>query len=647
MDAGTRRKSKNESATESHAFQAEVSRLLDIVAHSLYSEREIFLRELISNASDACDRRRYAALTDNALAVGDDGYAITIATDKDAGTLTLSDNGIGMDRQEMVDNLGTIARSGTSQFLQQLTGDSRKDMALIGQFGVGFYSAFIVADKVEVLSRKAGETEAHLWTSDGKGSFTVDPAEKAEAGTLITLHMKEDAKEFLETVRLKQIVKTYSDHIDLPIRMAGDEGELETVNVASALWTRPKSEITDEQYTEFYKHVSHGFDEPWLNLHFKVEGMLEYSGLLFIPKTRPFDLFHPDRKHHVKLYVRRVFITDDCEALLPAYLRFLKGVIDSEDLPLNVSRELLQDSPMLAKIRSGVTKRVLGELKKKAEKAPDEYLEFWDAFGACLKEGLYEGFENRDDLLSLVRFRSTGEGGTEKGESWVSLADYVGRMKEGQEAIYYIVAESPEQALASPQLEGFRSRGIEVLLLSDPIDDFWLPAVSEYEGKSFKSVTRGGADLDKIAKAGKSEDQDEEKKDEGSEIDSGEKTGPLLALMKLALGEAVKDVRASSRLTDSAVCLVADDADMDMRLERVLRQHKQLEHAMPRILEINPKHRVIEKLVATISGGGDEKLVEEAAHLLLDQARIQEGETVPDPQAFARRLTDMMVKGLA
>jgi molecular chaperone HtpG len=618
-------------AQEKRTFQAEVSRLLDIVAHSLYSEKEIFLRELISNASDACDRLRYAALTQPELTAGDAEFRVELTPGKHNRTLTVADNGIGMNRDELVENLGTIARSGTAAFMQQLSGDARKDMALIGQFGVGFYSAFMVADRVEVLSRKAGEAEAWLWVSDGKGEFTVEPAEKGGRGTIITLHLHKDDAEYTDADRLRHIVKKYSDHVALPIVLvSGDKRE--TLNTAAALWTRPKSEITAEQYREFYHHAAHSFDEPWLTLHNRAEGTFQYTTLLFVPSTKPFDLFDPLRKPRARLYVRRVFITDDCPGLLPPYLRFLRGIVDSEDLPLNVSREMLQNNPMLAKMRGQITKRVLGELAKKAKDASEEYAKFWDNFGAVLKEGLYEDIEHREQLLPLLRFHTTS------GEGLASLDEYIGRMKPGQEAIYTITGDSLDLLRRSPQLEGFRARGIEVLLLTDPIDEFWMPALGKYKDHPFKSVTRGGADLDKV-KAGEEKKDAPEPKQEGA-------MASLIALFKLSLGEAVKDVRASDRLTDSAVCLVADEGDLDMHLERLLRQHRQIGDAAKRILEINPRHPLIARLCAMVGKEGAADSLGDFAWLLLDQARIVEGEQLPDPGAFAKRLASVLEKGL-
>src|SRR5438309_4939556 len=461
---------------ETRSFQAEVSRLLEIVAHSLYSEKAIFLRELISNASDACDRLRYAALTEPVLAEGDTDYRVVLTPDKMARTLTIADNGIGMNREELIENLGTIACSGTAAYASQLSGDARKDMSLIGHFGVGFYSAFMVAAKVEVLSRKAGEHQGWRWVSDGRGEFTVEPLPGTVRGAKIIVHLREGEDEYLDPARLRRIVKTYSDHIGLPI-ILNEGGKEETINTASALWTRPRSEITAEQYKEFYHHVGHSFDDPWLTLHNKAEGVLEYTSLLFVPSTKPFDLFDPERKSRVKLYVRRVFITDEATDLLPPYLRFVRGIIDSDVLQLNISREMLQSNPMVARIRQQLTRRILSELAKKAGEAADEYAKFWDNFGAVLKEGLYEDRDHRDELLGLARFRSTSS------DALVSLDDYIAAMKAAQDAIYTIHGDNLDVIQKSPQLEGFRARGVEVLLMTDPIDEFWVPAIARYKEK--------------------------------------------------------------------------------------------------------------------------------------------------------------------
>ena len=626
--------------TEKFTFEAEVGKILDIVAHSLYSHKEIFLRELISNASDACDRLRYAALTDPGLIEGEGDFRITLSVDRKGRTVTLADNGIGMSRADLVENLGTIARSGTQAFVERLSGDSKNDMALIGQFGVGFYSTFMVAGKVEVLTRKAGETEAWLWTSDGKGEYTVSEGARETRGVTVTVHLAKGEDEFLDDERLGGIVKTYSDHIPIPIVLKGADKE-ETLNQASALWTRPKKKISSQQYTEFYHHVGHTFDDPWLTLHNAVEGILSYTNLLFIPSTQPFDLFLPERKPQVKLYVKRVFITDDCEGLVPGYLRFLRGIVDSEDLPLNISREMLQRDPKLARIRSGLVKRVLAELKKKADKKPDDYVTFWDNFGAVLKEGLYEDRENRDRILAVSRFHTTA------GDGLVSLDAYVDRMLDGQEAIYTISGEDGESLRQSPQLEGFAARGVEVLLLTDPVDEFWVPALGSYRDKPFKSATRGGADLSKITarEDAKKAAKKAKKKKEPAAAD----VARLTVAFKAALGDAVKDVRASERLTDSPVCLVADEADVDMHLERLLKQHRQMDagQVTPRILEVNPRHALIRRLADLArDGDGADGVLADAALLLLDQARIVEGEPIPDPAAFSRRLASMMEKGL-
>ncbi len=646
---------------ETLSFQAEVSRLLDIVANSLYSHKEIFLRELISNASDACDRLRYLAIAHPDLIADDPEFRIRITAEKAGRRLTITDNGIGMNHDELIENLGTIAQSGTAAFVAQLEG-SDADVSQIGQFGVGFYSAFMVAEKVEVTSRKAGEDQVWSWRSDGKGSYEVAESDRDLArGTEIALTLKKGEDGFLAPDEIRRIVTTYSDHIAIPIVLAGGRagGAETTLNQASALWTRPKSEISDEQYREFYHHVGHGFDDPWMHLHFKAEGVIEYCGLLFVPSSRPFDLFHPERQHQVKLYVKRVFITDDCAGLVPPYLRFLRGVIDTEDLPLNVSREMLQTNPLVAKIRGTVVKRVLSELKRKAEKAPEDYAAFWNNFGAVLKEGLYEDESHRAAILELARFHSTGAPAKAKGDEssggagtpdaaggLINLKDYVARMREGQQAIYYISGDAVDSLRRSPQLEGFRAKGVEVLLLTDPVDDFWLSAVPSYDGKPFKSVTRGATDLDGIkadgqAAGGKTAKGAAEPPAETANLDS------LIAFVKLTLKDKVKDVRLSQRLTESPVCLVADEGDLDMHLERMLKQHRQIDQASRRILEVNPGHPLICRLAERVEAGGSAVDLEDAARLLLDQALILEGEPPPDPLAFTRRLSHLVSRGLA
>ena len=619
---------------ETLSFQTEVAKLLRLMVNSVYSDKEVFLRELISNASDACDKARYLSITEPEILGDDPDFKVRIKVDKEARTLSLSDNGIGMDRDGLISDLGTIARSGTSAFMENLSGDQAEDMQMIGQFGVGFYSVFMIADKVEVTSRRAGDDAAWVWTSDGLGEFTINEAERDGRGTTILIHLKADEDEWLDEHKLQGVVKKYSDHIALPILLTIDAGEETAANEASAIWSRPKSEITDEQYNEFYTHLTggHAMDDPWLNIHYKAEGKIEYTGLLFVPTRRPFDLFDPARRHAVKLYVRRVFITDEAEGLIPSYLRFLRGIVDSEDLPLNISREMLQNSPLIRHMNQAVTRRVLTELGKKAEKEPEKYAEFWENFGSVLKEGLYEDQERQADLLELVRFRSTA------GEDLVSLKDYVARMKEGQEAIYYITGDDQQTLETSPHLEGFRARGVEVLLLSDPVDDFWLSAVFEYEGHALTSATRGATDLSNLGEEPAKDDADE------SEAAGDSELATLIALIKQTLGETVKDVRTTDRLTDSAVCLVADDGDMDMRLERMLKAHNQLNTDSVRILEINPKHDLIKNMAGAATKGGAADDLADLAFLLLDQARIIEGEALPDAAAFSRRMATVMAK---
>jgi len=614
-------------------FRAEVSRLLDIVVHSLYSEKEIFLRELISNASDACDKLRYAAVTQPELSGDDNDFKIKISIDKKARTLTVSDNGVGMNRDELVENLGTIARSGTSAFLEQLADAKNKaDVNLIGQFGVGFYAAFMVAQTIEVISRKAGSEESWEWTSDGKGEFSVEEADKKTRGTDVVVYLKQGEDEFLESERLRHIISKYSDHIAIPILL---EGEDKPANRAGALWLRAKNEITAEQYKEFYHHVAHAFDDPALTLHWRAEGKIEYTGLLFVPSMKPFDLFDPKRRHGVKLYVKRVFITDDAEGLVPPWLRFLRGIVDSEDLPLNVSREMLQHNPMLAKIRQGVTRRVLSDINKYADDT-EVYAKFWDNFGAVLKEGLYEDSDHRADLLKLLRCRSTAV------EGLTSLEGYVSRMKEGQDSIFYICGDNAEKLMRNPHIEGFKAKGVEVLLLTDTVDDFWPSAVGEYQSKALKSVTRAGQDLGKIKT-----DDVADKKDAAKDDAQAGDLSSLIALVKLTLGGAVKDVRGSDRLTDSPVCLVADEGDLDIHLERFLKQHNQIRTPSKRILELNPKHPLIMKMAERAKANGASDALSDIAWLLFDQARLIDGETLSDPVAFGQRLGEVLGKVMA
>ncbi|NBC95311.1 MAG: molecular chaperone HtpG, partial [Deinococcus-Thermus bacterium] len=589
---------------------------------------------------------RYAALTEPELAADDPDYRIRLEPDAAARTLAIVDNGLGMDRDDLVGNLGTIARSGTGAFLDKLTGDAKKDLAMIGQFGVGFYSAFMVADRVEVITRKAGEHHAWRWESDGKGSFTVAPAGGAAVprGTRVVLHLAEDAAEFAEPERLKHVVRTHSDHIAIPIRLAGagadgsdEDGDDETINRASALWTRPKSEITADEHAEFYRHVAHAFDSPAATIHYRAEGMISYTGLLYVPSMRPMDLYDPERKGHVKLYVRRVLVSEQAEGVLPPWLRFLRGVVDSEDLPLNVSREMLQSNPMVAKIRQGLTKRVLDALAAKAKDEPEAYATLWDSFGAVLKEGLYEDPSHRDALVDLLRFKSSTQDGL------AHVAGYLERRKPGQEAIYYITGDDPATALRSPHLEGFRAKGVEVAVLTDPVDEFWVGTVAELQGVPLKSVTRAGGDLAAIG--GDESETDAADTPDDAEAPAAEALDGLIAALKAALGEAVKDVRRSDRLTESAVCLTADEGDLDLHLERLLKQHGQFQGAASRrVLEINPGHGLIRRLADRAAAG---EPVDEIAHLLLDQARIVEGEAPADPAAFARRMSEAVLRGLA
>ena len=621
-------------AEQQHEFQAEVGKLLNIVVNSLYSNKEIFLRELISNASDACDKLRYFSLTQPELLEGSGDFRIEVSTIKRDRSITVSDNGIGMNQEELIQNLGTIARSGTTEFLDSLTGDEKMDAALIGQFGVGFYASFSVASKVEVVSRKAGDDKAWRWSSEGTGEFTVEAAERQTQGTSVTVHLAKGESEFLEEARIRHIVRTYADHISIPILIATKDGDSQ-MNEGSAIWTRAKSEITPEQLEEFYHHVGHVFDKPWLTLHNRSEGKIEYTNLLFIPSSRPFDLMDPDRKHRVKLYVKRVFITDDCEDLMPGYLRFVRGIVDSEDLPLNVSREMLQHNVVVTRIRAALVRRIFTELKKKAEKAPEEYQVFWENFGAVLKEGLYEDHDAREKLLEIVRFR------TSETDGLTSLADYVGRMKKGQEEIFYITGEDADAIRQSPQLEGFKSRGVEVLLLTDTIDEFWVPAVGQFDQKLFKSATSGGIDLSNVEPSG---DSDKEKKPEAA---ADADLAKLILAFKEALGDGVKDVRASERLTDSAVCLVSDEGDMNLHLVRMLRQQGQMQTgASPRILEINPAHPLILRLSQLTENPAKQNEIKDMAHLLLDQARIVEGQPIGDPVSFMQRFNAIMEKGL-
>jgi len=612
---------------EHRNFEADVSRLLHMMVHSVYSDRNVFLRELISNAADACEKLRYEAIGKPELLGDDPKLAIIISADPEAGTLSVADNGIGMSHDELIEALGTIARSGTRSFMERVaTSDGKDGAQLIGQFGVGFYSAFMVAAKVEVISRRADSAEAWTWSSDGKGEFTVEPAalEGAPArGTRVRLHLMEDAKSYAERWTLERIVKEQSGHVPVPISLITEPGaDAIALSDGAALWTKPKSEISKDEYADFYRSVAGQYDEPAATIHFRAEGLHEYSALAFIPSARPFDLFDADRKGRIKLYVKRVFITDEAE-LLPRYLRFVRGIVDTADLPLNVSREMIQDSALLGAIKKGVTSRVLADLAKLAEQEPDTFRLIWDNFGVVIKEGLYEDFARREQLLDLARFRTTA------GEGWRSLKDYVGALKENQTAIYYIAGDDASRIANSPQLEGFRARGIEVLLLSDPIDSFWASAAPDFEGKPFKSVTQGGADLSLIPLPDDATPPSAE---------MNEKISALIASMKEILADQVADVRNSDRLTESAVCLVASDKGPDRQFERLLSAAGRIDSAAKPILEINPRHAMISALALA----EDHTVRNDVAHLLLDSARVLDGERPTDANAFAERLNRLV-----
>ncbi|MDP2206065.1 MAG: molecular chaperone HtpG [Alphaproteobacteria bacterium] len=622
--------------SEKMEFQTEVSRLLDIVANALYTEKEIFLRELVSNASDACDRLRYEAIANPELIAGDADFKIRIWFDTDARTLSISDNGIGMDRDSLIKNLGTIAHSGTRELVQTLEEGAKKDVNLIGQFGVGFYSAFMVANRVEVSSRRAGDDKAYVWSSDGRGSYMIDETLKDTRGTEIVLHIKDEASEFLIEERLKNVIKKYSDHIAFPILLGpGDKGVM--VNAASALWVRPKSDVTEDQYKEFYRSVSGALqmDEPWMTVHWRAEGAIEYSNLLMVPSMRPFDLYDPRRHHGVKLYVKRVFITDGVEGLIPPFLRFLKGVVDSEDLPLNISREMLQSNPVIAKMSSAITKKVLSELEQKAKDDIKSFENFWALFGPVVKEGLYDAHNHREQLCRVARFYST------HGDGLVSLEEYISRMVEGQDHIYYLSAPTVEAARNSPQLEAFAARGVEVLFMTDPIDEFWLPMQNDFKQKKFKSITRGDAELSKIKPLDGKETPEQKQEEKDS-------TDHLIARMKEILSLEVKDVMLSERLVDSPVCLVAPENDMDINMQRLLKKNQAYDGMHQHILEINVKHPVIVRLqlLAANDGAASQELLRETTLLLLDQARIIEGEPLKNPADFVRRLSRAIEKGL-
>ena len=607
---------------ERHEFGAEVGRLLDLVVHALYSDREIFLRELVANAADAIDRRRFAALTQSNLALPPDA-SVRIVPDKEARTLTIEDPGIGMDRAALTENLGTIARSGTRAFGQSLADAKPEERpSLIGQFGVGFYSAFMVADRVEVTSRAAGSEEAWVWASEGRGDYTIAPATRDVAGTTIVMHMKADAEEYLEPYKLETIVRKWADHITVPITVMRD-GKDEPANEGTALWRKPKAEITEEQYTEFYRHLGHMFDKPWVTMHWRAEGALEYTALLYMPTNKPFEFMgDAPRESKVRLHVRRMFITDDA-ALLPPWLRFVTGVVDTEDLPLNVSREMLQSTPVLARIRKAVTNRVLSELKTRAKDETEEgregYANFWQNYGSVVKEGLWEDVEHRADLALLLRFKSSAH------EGWTSLPDYIARMKPEQEAIYYLVGDDTDALAKSPQLEGFRARGIEVLLFADQVDAFWPERMATFEEKPIRSITQGAADLSKLPLE--------------TEAEAPADVTQLVATLKELLKADVSDVRATDRLVDSPVVLAASAGGPDLQMQRLLKRAGRAYGGTLPVLEVNPRHKLIRRMAELAT-------LDDAAGMLLDLARVQDGEPPRDPAAFARQMAASLAESL-
>ena len=626
----------------SNKFEADTGKILDIVINSLYSEREIFLRELVSNASDALDKRKYLGLTDKKINNSSDASEIKIEVNNKEKTLTISDNGIGMSEEDLKSSLGTIARSGTKAFLEQVatnTKDKKSDMSMIGQFGVGFYASFMVADSVIVISKKAGDEQAWKWTSDGKTGFDLEKADKDTAGTSITLKLKKDAKEFLEETRLQFIVRKYSDHISYPVKLFEvdkKDAEEKTLNEASALWTRPAKDIKEEQYQEFFSHIGAGFGKPLLTMHNNTEGTISYTNLICIPSTRPFDLFNPDRKSSLKLYINRVFITDKCDALVPSYLRFIKGLVDTQDIDLNVSREMLQNNPAVAKISKSLVGKILRELKKVSEKNADGYKDFWKEYGAVLKEGLYEDAERKETLLDLCRFS------TNENDEIISLSSYLEKMPETQKDIYYISAETRSQALASPHLEGFKSKNIPILIMTDAIDQFWLPMIGSFKDKKFTSITQGQINLDELDeknKDKKSVSKEQKEKQDKEFID-------LIAQMKVVLGEQVKDIRLSSKLTDSPVCLVADDGDMDIAMEQLMAQRDTNYKGAPRILEINGDHSLIKNMKSLLSKKENNDLVSDAGTLLFEQARLLEGKMPADPAQFSKIMNQFLLKAI-
>ena len=613
-------------------FQTEVSQLLKLMINSVYSEKEVFVRELVSNASDACDKLRYLATTKEKLLQSDPDLKIKIEINKKDNLVTIVDNGIGMNKKDLVSNLGTIARSGTAQFIKEAT--ETKDLSLIGQFGVGFYSAFMVASDLKVVTRKAGENKLWIWKSDGESNFTIEESDdldqlSSNRGTKIILTITKENKEFLDKIRIEEIIRKYSDHISIPIfvQNSGDKEEEkpEAINSALALWTRPKNKITKDQYKEFYNHVGQMFDDPWMTSHYKAEGQIEYTVLNFIPSTKPFDLYDPARENRLKLYVKKVFITDNCPELIPPYLRFLRGVIDSEDLPLNISREMLQNNPVVKKIRNALVKRTINDLKKKLAADRASFEQFWVNFGPVIKEGIYEDFEKKDNLLEIALFKNSNS------TKLITLDEYIETMDKKQKDIYFITGDSYDNIINNPSLEGYKSRGINVLILDDPVDSFWTSSTPSFKEKNIKSITKGIDDLDNLGK--KKKDEKEKKEDKSIE--------PLIVLLKEKLKDKVKDVRTSSRLTESPVCLVADESSMDPQLEKILQQHNQLQQGISlKILELNPDHKLIKKLAKMSKDKSSIGDIENIAILLYEQSMILDGEKPSDPVNFSKKLID-------
>ena len=622
--------------SEKLEFQTEVSQLLKLMINSVYSEKEVFVRELVSNASDACDKLRYLATTKEKLIQDDPDLKIQIHINKKENSISFVDNGIGMNKKDLIENLGTIARSGTAQFIKEMSESKTKDLSLIGQFGVGFYSAFMVATATQVTTRKAGENKIWIWKSDGESNFTIEEIEdlnllESNRGTKIDLTLSKESKDYLDKIKIEDIIRRYSDHISIPIFVTdGSEKKddtLEPVNSASAIWTRHKNKITKEQYKEFYNHVGQMFDDPWMISHYKAEGKIEYTVLNFIPSTKPFDLYDPARENRLKLYVKKVFITDNCPELIPPYLRFLRGIIDSEDLPLNISREMLQNNPVVTKIKNALVKRTISDLKKKLTADRQSYEEFWNNFGPVLKEGIYEDFERKNTLLEIALFKNL------KSDKLISLDEYIETMSKKQKNIYFITGDSYENIVNSPIIEGYKSRDINVLILDDPVDSFWTSATPSFKEKDFKSVTRGADDLESMG--GKKKDDKDKKEDKSAD--------PLIILLKEKLKDKVKDVRTSSRLTDSPACLVSDESAMDPQLEKILQQHNQLNQGVSlKIMEINPDHKLIKKLTKMSKNKDSLGKVEDVALLLYEQSRIVEGDKPSDPISFSKKLIETL-----